>query len=83
MFLVWYDNDRKRPLAAKVQAAAERYVERFGTAPQLVLINPTQAGAEDEIAGIPVRTTPLVLPNHLYIGAAEADESFPGDSAAA
>ena len=83
MFLVWYDNDRKRPLASKVQAAAERYTERFGIAPQLVLLNPTQAGSEDEIAGLPVRTTPLVLPNHLYIGATEADESLPGDSAAA
>jgi hypothetical protein len=74
MFLVWYDNDRKRPLRAKIEAAAERYQERFGAAPELVLLNPMQAGEEAEIAGIPVRTTPLVLPNHLYIGREEAGE---------
>jgi hypothetical protein len=74
MFLVWYDGDRKRPLRAKVEAAAERYQERFGAAPELVLLNPAQAGEEAEIAGIPVRTTPLVSPNHLYIGREEAGE---------
>jgi hypothetical protein len=74
MFLVWYDGDRKRPLRVKVEAAAERYQERFGAAPELVLLNPTQAGEEAEIAGIPVRTTPLVSPNHLYIGREEPGE---------
>ena len=33
MFLIWFDNDRKRPLHAKVQAAVERYEKRFGSAP--------------------------------------------------
>jgi hypothetical protein len=74
MFLVWYDGDRKRPLRAKIEAAAERYQERFGAAPELVLLNPAQAGEEAEIAGIPIRTTPLVSPNHLYIGREEAGE---------
>lgn len=74
MFLVWYDNDRKRPLHVKIAAAAERYQERFGAVPELVLLNPAQAGEEVEIAGIPVRTTPLVSPNHLYIGREEAGE---------
>lgn len=74
MFLVWYDGDRKRPLHAKVAAAAERYQERFGAAPELVLLNPAQVSVETEIAGIPVRTTPLVSPNHLYIGREEAGE---------
>lgn len=74
MFLVWYDSDRKRPLRAKIEAAAERYQERFGTAPELVLLNPAQAGEQAEIAGIPVRTTPLVSPNHLYIGREDAGE---------
>lgn len=74
MFLVWYDGDRKRSLRAKIEAAAERYQERFGAPPELVLLNPAQVGEEAEIAGIPVRTTPLVSPNHLYIGREEASE---------
>lgn len=68
MFLIWFDNDRKRPLRAKVAAAVERYQERFGDAPELVLLNPTQAGVDDAIAGIPVRATPLVSPDYLYVG---------------
>ncbi len=71
MFLVWYDSDRKRKLEEKVTQAAERYTERFGAAPEVVLLHPTQAGEEEQIAGIPVRATPLVLPNHLYIGVEE------------
>jgi hypothetical protein len=77
MFLVWYDNDRKRKLEEKVAQAAERYTERFGAAPQIVLLNPAQAGEIETVAGIPVRTTSLVLPNHVYIGVDE-----PGDHAA-
>ncbi len=75
MFLIWFDNDRKRPLRAKVEAAAERYQERFGIAPELVLLNPAQAGEQEQIAGIPVRPTPLVSPNHLYIGVDDTQSS--------
>ncbi len=74
MFLMWFDNDRKRSLRAKVEAAMERYQERFGSAPELILLNPAQAGAEDTIAGIPVRTTPLVSRDHFYVGTADAAE---------
>ncbi|MHB8644227.1 MAG: hypothetical protein ACYDAR_00400 [Thermomicrobiales bacterium] len=74
MFLMWFDNDRKRPLRAKVEAAVERYQERFGTAPELVLLNPAQAGTEEAIAGITVRATPLVSPDHLYVGSEDPDE---------
>ncbi len=83
MFLMWFDNDRKRSLGAKVAAAAERYQERFGSAPELVLLNPAQAGTEAAIAGIPVRTTPLVSLDHLYVGAEDADERDALNSAAA
>jgi hypothetical protein len=83
MFLVWYDNDRKRKLEEKVAQAAERYTERFGAAPEIVLLNPTQAGELEVVAGLPVRTTPLVLPNHVYIGVDERGEHAVPVSAAA
>lgn len=82
MFLIWYDNDRKRKLAEKVAQAAERYTERFGTSPQVVLLNPAQAGEMAEVAGLPVRATPLVAPHSLYIGADDADDA-PAPSVAA
>ncbi len=74
MFLIWFDNDRKRPLHAKVQAAVERYEKRFGSAPELVLLNPMQAGAEETIAGISVRTTALVSRDHFYVGTEDPGE---------
>ncbi|MDQ2785911.1 MAG: hypothetical protein M3Y58_13020 [Chloroflexota bacterium] len=83
MFLIWFDNDRKRPLQAKVQAAVERYEERFGSAPALVLLNPAQAGVAETIAGIPVRTTPLVSRDHLYVGTEDPGERDALHSAAA
>lgn len=83
MFLIWFDNDRKRPLRAKVEAAAERYQERFGAAPELVLLNPAQAGEQEQIAGIPVRPTPFVSPNHLYIGIEDVADDDKQASAAA
>ncbi|MDQ6831793.1 MAG: hypothetical protein M3008_00210 [Chloroflexota bacterium] len=83
MFLIWFDNDRKRPLHAKIQAAVERYEARFGNMPELVLLNPTQAGAADTIAGIPVRTTALVSPDYFYVGAEDPGEHDALKSAAA
>lgn len=81
MFLIWYDNDRKRKLAEKVAQAAERYTERFGVAPEIVLLNPTQAGEIAAVAGIPVRATPLVAPNFLYIGTEDAPDTAPSVAA--
>ncbi len=81
MFLIWYDNDRKRKLAEKVAQAAERYTERFGRSPEVVLLNPAQAGDIEEVAGIPVRATPLVSPNYLYIGAEDPPATAPSVAA--
>jgi hypothetical protein len=44
MFLGWYDPDRKKPVRLKLAQAIERYEEKFGHAPDLVLTNPVDAG---------------------------------------
>src|SRR5579883_1837909 len=41
--LLWFDDDTKRALTAKLDEAAERYEERFGVRPTLVHLNPAQA----------------------------------------
>src|SRR5690242_2805839 len=43
MGLLWFDDNPKRPLAEKLNEAAERYQERFDRWPTLVHLNPTQA----------------------------------------
>ena len=43
MGLLWFDDNPKRPLAEKLDEAAERYQERFDRWPTLVHLNPAQA----------------------------------------
>jgi hypothetical protein len=45
MFLGWFDSDRKKPAREKLEEAIERYEEKFGRSPTLVLTNPEEAAA--------------------------------------
>ncbi len=70
MFLLWYDDTKKKPVEAKILEGIERYIERFGETPNLCLINPSQAV---QAQGIIVRPTTYVRPNNYWIGI-EAEE---------
>lgn len=61
MFLGWYDPDRKKPARQKVAEGIERYVEKFGSEPELVLTGEIDA---EEILhpGKKVRLPALELP---------------------
>lgn|GEM_PF-1592035 len=63
--LLWYDPDRRRPLADKVAAAARRYREKFGRDPEVVVVNPAEVES-----GLPLRVLgrPFVRPGHFIIG---------------
>ena len=43
MFLGWYDPDKKKPARHKVEAAVERYVEKFGGDPLACLTSVADA----------------------------------------
>ncbi|MBA3643836.1 MAG: hypothetical protein M3411_00780 [Chloroflexota bacterium] len=43
MFLAWYDPTKKRPVRDKLEAAIERYEEKFGAMPQTCLTHPLDA----------------------------------------
>ncbi len=49
MFLGWYDPDKKWPARAKLADAVERYVEKFGSQPEVCLTN--VADAAELVAG--------------------------------
>jgi hypothetical protein len=70
--MLWFDNDPKTSLSLKVKQAAEYYRRKYGTAPNLCLVNPSmladKAMDEDKIA---IRTYRPVLPGCLWIGLAE------------
>jgi hypothetical protein len=45
MFLGWFDPDRKKSAREKLEEGMERYEEKFGKPPTLVLTNPDDAEA--------------------------------------
>jgi len=79
--MLWFDNDSKSDLAAKIERAAIYYQKKYGKPPNLCFVHPSmapvqpksaQAGSKETPAikagSVEVRTTRSVLPNHLWIG---------------
>jgi len=75
--MLWFDNDPKTALTAKIERAADYYRHKYGRDPNLCLIHPSMleapasAGGGSEkptIGKIMVRPYRPVLPGHLWIG---------------
>lgn len=67
--LLWFDDNPKVPLAAKIDNAARRYREKFGRAPNVCYVNPrTLAGAGEVCASIRVVELANMQPNHFWVG---------------
>ncbi|HKZ43427.1 MAG TPA: hypothetical protein VJZ78_00135 [Anaerolineales bacterium] len=70
--MMWFDNDPKTGLSAKITRAAEYYQAKYGKVPTLCLINPKSMTENISESGkISIRTLDLVLPGHLWIGQEE------------
>ena len=65
--MLWFDNDSKTTLEAKVGRAVSYYQGKYGKAPTLCFVNP-KMDAPGTVAGLEVRTTRSVMPNHFWIG---------------
>jgi hypothetical protein len=75
--MLWFDNDPKTELTVKVERAASYYRDKYGNSPTLCFVHPTmlakflQGNSEQnsfKAAGVEVRSTRSVLPNHFWIG---------------
>jgi len=73
--MLWFDNDPKTALTAKIERAVDYYKHKYGRDPNLCLIHPSMlppdAKMEDEKpknGKIMVRPYRPVLPGHLWIG---------------
>lgn len=74
--LLWYDSDPHRGLAAKVEDAAQRYQEKFGSVPNTCYVN--QAELNDQNLAVSLsgaqsgalRVLPArnILPHHFWVG---------------
>jgi hypothetical protein len=67
--MLWFDNDPKTALNAKIERAVAYYQKKYGRAPNLCLINPNALnGEKPTIKTMTVRPYRPVLPGHLWIG---------------
>lgn len=74
--MMYFDNNPKSTLDAKVQGAAEYYRQKHSLTPTECWINPAMfpntAGEVYHVGSIEVRKSRQVLPNHFWIGVADA-----------
>jgi len=67
--MLWFDDDSRRTLEEKVQRAAEHYSDKYGHQATLCFVKPqTLNGGPQRIAGIHIRNSRTVMPNHFWIG---------------
>jgi hypothetical protein len=67
--MLWYDNDPKVDLNSKIEKAASYYCTKYGQAPNLCFVHPSMiSNSPGRAREIEIRTTPSMLPNHLWIG---------------
>lgn len=68
--MLWYDNDPKTDLPAKIERAAAYYRQKYGQTPNLCFVHPSMLkdAPPPDRNGIEVKTTRQVLPYHLWLG---------------
>ena len=74
--MLWFDNDPKTELALKIERAVDYYRKKYGRSPTLCFVHPSMiaktASPEPEAplkaAGVEVRSSRSVLPNHFWLG---------------
>jgi len=74
--MLWFDNDPKTALTAKIERAVAYYQKKYGRKPNLCLIHPNALNGEkpkadktvSNASGVTVRPYRPVLPGHLWIG---------------
>ena len=81
--MLWFDNDHGADLNAKVKRAASYYQKKYGQSPNLCFVHPSmlstngnkpgsnskpQNEAPNKTAGVELRTSNSLLPNHFWLG---------------
>ena len=67
--MLWFDDDSRRTLEEKLRRAMEHYITKYGHSPTLCFVHPeTLNGGPEMVAGLRVRNSRLVMPNHFWIG---------------
>jgi len=68
--LLWFDNDPKTDLPAKVQRAAQYFQRKYGQQPTLCYVHPSMLPEEHPLTvdAIQVKGAPIIQPHHFWLG---------------
>jgi len=74
--MLWFDNDPKSEVTAKISRATAYYRDKYGEEANLCFVHPSMINNGSIVKGnnrlqsgaVEVRTTQSILPNHLWIG---------------
>jgi hypothetical protein len=70
--MLWFDNDPKADLDAKISKASSYYQRKYGQKPNLCFVHPSMVHEKPpHFKEIEVRVTRKVLPHHLWLGVNE------------
>ena len=66
MFLMWYDDDRRKSISEKIGEALAAYEHRFHARANLVLVNASEIA--EAPAAVTVRPQPFIQRSTFYVG---------------
>lgn len=67
--MLWFDNDPKTDLGAKIVKAAKYYQIKYGQNPNLCFVHPSMLEKNRQaLSGFEIRPSKKILPNHLWLG---------------
>lgn len=75
--MLWFDNNKEVDLFTRIKRAVEYYKEKYGKDPNVCFIHPSMLPDDyseskplslKSITTIEIRSSPLILPNHFWIG---------------
>jgi hypothetical protein len=69
MFLGWFDDTPKKSVESKIEEAIERYIAKFGEAPNICLVNSADTAPFKKLE---IRAVTYVRPNHFWVGRDES-----------
>lgn len=76
--MLWFDNDPNRNLEEKLRRAVTRYLVKYGSSPNVCYVHPSMLiGQQPAVAGMVVRGTNMVLPDHFWLGHDETEMAEP------
>lgn len=70
MFLMWYDDDKRKSVSQKIAEALDAYERRFNAHANVVLVHTAEIGEAPQ--PVRVRPQPFIRPSTFYVGIEEA-----------